>query len=133
MASNFPSSWPHADGVYGALVDPLLLDKLEVAVGDTIQLAGTSFEVRGTLGKLPDGAVRGFRLGLPALISTEAFATLSDTTSPLPGLGTYFRYKLVSGGHDAEQLRTDLNAALGDTGWTIRTPRDALGAMVRVL
>ena len=119
------------DGAYGALVDPLLLDKLGVAVGDIIQLAGTSFEVRGTLGKLPDGAVRGFRLGLPALISTEAFATLSDTTSPLPGLGTYFRYKLVSVGHDVEQLRTDLNAALGDTGWTIRTPRDALGAMVR--
>lgn len=119
------------DGMYGALVDPLLLDKLGAKVGDTIQLAGTPFEARGTLLKLPDGAVRGFRLGLPTLISTEGFAILSDTTSPLPGLGTYFRYKVLADGHDAEQLRAGLVAALGDTGWTIRTPRDALGAMVR--
>jgi putative ABC transport system permease protein len=119
------------NGAFGALVDPLLLDKLGAKVGDTIQLAGTPFQARGTLLKLPDGAVRGFRLGLPALISTEGFAVLSDTTSPLPGLGTYFRYKVLSETHDAEQLRTGLGAALGDTGWTIRTPRDALGAMVR--
>ena len=119
------------DGSLGVLVDPLLLDKLGSKVGDIIQLAGTPFEVRGTLGKLPDSAVRGLRLGLPALISTEGFAALSDMTSPLPGLGTYFRYKLLSETRDAEQLSADLGAALGDTGWTLRTPRDALGSMVR--
>jgi putative ABC transport system permease protein len=116
---------------FGALVDPLLLDKLGAKVGDIIQLAGTPFQARGTLGTLPDAAVRGFRLGLPALISTEGFAALSDTTSPLPGLGTYYRYKVLAPVHDADKLRADLGAALGDTGWTIRTPRDALGAMVR--
>jgi len=100
-------------------------------VGDTIQLGGTPFQARGTLGKLPDAAVRGFRLGLTVLISTEGFATLSDFTSPLPGLGTYYRYKMLSPTHDAEQLRADLGKALGDSGWTIRTPRDALGPMVR--
>jgi putative ABC transport system permease protein len=119
------------DGVFGAVVDPLLLDKLGAKVGDQILLAGTPFQARGTLSKLPDSAVRGFRLGLPALISTQGFAALSDTTSPLPGLGTYYRYKVLSATHDADQLRVDLNAALGDTGWTIKTPRDALGAMVR--
>jgi putative ABC transport system permease protein len=119
------------DGTYGALVDPLLLDRLGASVGDTIQLAGTTFEARGTLLKLPDGAVRGFRLGLLALINTQGFAALSDTTSPLPGLGTYFRYKVLSEARESEQLRDDLGAALGESGWTIRTPRDALGAMVR--
>jgi putative ABC transport system permease protein len=118
------------DGYFGALVDPLLLDKLHASVGDIIQLAGTPFAVRGTLGELPDSAVRGFRLGLPVLISTEGFSALSDTTSPLPGLGTYYRYKVLSEAHDADKLRADLIAALGDTGWTVRTPRDALGAMV---
>ena len=118
------------DGVYGALVDPLLLDQLGAKVGDVIQLAGTPFQARGELGKLPDAAVRGFRLGLTTLISTDGFATLSDMTSPLPGLGTYYRYKVLSDAHNAEQLRADLGRALGDTGWTIRTPRDALGPMV---
>jgi len=119
------------DGAYGALVDPLLLDKLGARVGDTIQLAGTRFAARGTLGKLPDGAVRGFRLGLPALISTDGFAALSDTTSPLPGLGTYFRYKVLTDSPDKEQVQAAIGAAFADSGWTIRTPRDALGAMVR--
>lgn len=131
-AGTKPASFLGAtDGRYGALVDPLLLDKLGASVGDVIAIAGTEFEARGTLGKLPDGAVRGFRLGLPALISAEGFANLADTTSPLPGLGTYYRYKVLSQDHDANRLRADVGAALGDTGWTIRTPRDALGAMVR--
>jgi putative ABC transport system permease protein len=119
------------DDAYGVLVDPLLLDKLGVKVGDTIQLAGTTFQIRGTLLKLPDSAVRGFRLGQPAMISTDGFAALNDTTSPLPGLGTYYRYKVLAETHDPDQLRTDLRVALGDSGWTIRTPRDALGPMVR--
>src|SRR5262249_11867597 len=68
------------DGNVGALVDPLLLDKLGAKVGDVIQLAGTPFQARGTLTKLPDSAVRGFRLGLPAMISTDGFAALNDTT-----------------------------------------------------
>ena len=119
------------DGVYGALVDPLMLDQLGLKIGDAFQLGGTAFQARGTLGKLPDAAVRGFRLGSTTLISTEGFAALSDMTSPLPGLGTYYLYKVLppSGGSDA--LAIAAQAALGDTGWTIRTPRDALGPMVR--
>ncbi|MEQ1768563.1 MAG: FtsX-like permease family protein [Devosia sp.] len=119
------------DGTYGALADPLLLDALGAKTGEMIELAGTMFQARGTLSRLPDSAVRGFRLGQLAMISDQGFAALSDTTSPLPGLGTYYRYKVLSGAHDPDQLRVDLSAALGDSGWTIRTPRDALGAMVR--
>ena len=120
------------DGVYGALVDPLMLDQLGIKVGDNFTLGGTPFQARGTLGKLPDAAVRGFRLGLTTLISTEGFAALSDFTSPLPGLGTWYRYKLLPETRgDSEQLRADATAAFGDAGWTIRTPRDGLGPMVR--
>ena len=119
------------DGAYGALADPLLLDQLGARVGDVVKLAGTPFQVRGTLGKLPDAAVRGFRLGLTTLVSTQGFAALADLTSPLPGLGTWYRYKIVADGQDSEALRASLADALGDTGWTIRTPRDGLGPMVR--
>jgi putative ABC transport system permease protein len=119
----------HED-VYGALVDPLMLDELHVAVGGTIEIGGTPFEVRGTLRGLPDSAVRGFRLGRLAVVSTEGLATLADRTSPLPGLGTVFRYKLLLNGHDLESARTAIAAALGDSGWTIRSAREALGPMV---
>ena len=119
------------DDVPGALVSPVMLDQLGIAVGDTFELGGTTFQARGTLAKLPDAAVRGFRLGLTTLISAEGFATVSDRTSPLPGLGSWFRYKILLDGRDAEVARAELEAAFADTGWTIRSARDGLGPMVR--
>lgn len=119
------------DGVFGALVDPLMLDQLGVTVGDVIEIGGTSFEVRGALAGLPDAAVRGFRLGLPALITTPALAMVSDRTTPLPGLGTWYRYKLVLTDGDAEAAKVTIAAALDDAAWTVRSARDGLGPMVR--
>jgi putative ABC transport system permease protein len=39
------------DGRFGALVDPLMLDQLGIAVGDTLEIAGTEFEARGAAGR----------------------------------------------------------------------------------
>ncbi|ODT78170.1 MAG: hypothetical protein ABS76_24450 [Pelagibacterium sp. SCN 64-44] len=119
------------DDMPGALVDAIMLDQLGIAVGDTFGLGGTEFSVRGTLGQLPDAPVRGFRLGLPVLISLDGFGVVSDRTSPLPGLGTWYRYKILLADGD---LDTGLAAAadrFGDSGWTIRSARDGLGQMVR--
>ena len=119
------------DEVHGALIDPVLLDQLGLAIGDSFGLGGTEFTVRGTLTKLPDGPVRGFRLGLTALITDAGFATVSDRTSPLPGLATWYRYKLLLTDRDAEAGKAALEATFGDSGWTIRSARDGLGDMVR--
>lgn len=119
------------DGMFGALVDPVMLDQLGLKTGDTITIGGTDFEVRGTLTGLPDGPVRGFRLGLATLLSTDGFAHVSDRTSPLPGLGTNFRYKLLLASGDTEAERERLAAELGDAGWEIRSALDGLGPMLR--
>src|SRR5690606_12335766 len=119
------------DDVHGALLDPVLLDQLGLSVGDSFALGGTEFEARGTLSKLPDGPVRGFRLGLTALITTDGFAVVSDRTSPLPGLATWQRYKILLDGLDAETGKAAIEAAFADSGWTIRSARDGLGQMVR--
>ncbi|MDB5530683.1 MAG: hypothetical protein JWR51_3786 [Devosia sp.] len=119
------------DEVPGALVDPLMLDQLGIAVGDEFQLGGTTFQARGTLAKLPDAPVRGFRLGLTTLITAEGFSMVSDRTSPLPGLGSWFRYKILLDGRDSEEAKAALEAQFADSGWTVRSARDALGPMVR--
>jgi putative ABC transport system permease protein len=119
------------DDRFGALVDPVMLDQLGLTIGDEISIGGTEFEVRGTLTGLPDGPVRGFRLGLATLISTDGFAKVSDRTSPLPGLGTNFRYKLVLNSDDTEAERQRLSTELGDSGWEIRSALDGLGPMLR--
>ena len=119
------------EGLHGALVDPLMLDQLGITVGDTLEIGGTLFEARGALGGLPDAAVRGFRLGLTAVITMDGLAVLSDRTSPLPGLGTWFRYKLLLDGLDAEAGKAAVETALADATWTVRSARDGLGPMVR--
>jgi len=119
------------DGNFGALVSGMMLSQLGISVGDTIDLGGTTFEVRGVLGDIPDMNARGLRLGLPAMVSTDGLAVISDRTSPLPGLGTFFRYKVLLDGHNPEEARGTLAAALPDGGWTIRTAADGLGPMVR--
>lgn len=119
------------DGRFGALVDPLMLDQLGVAVGDIIEIGGLEFDVRGALLGLPDSPVRGFRLGLLAVVTTEALARLGDFTSPLPGLGTFYRYKLLLEGLGPEEGKATVEAALGDPSWTVRSARDGLGPMVR--
>ncbi len=117
--------------VHGALVDPVLLDQLGLAIGDSFGLGGTEFQVRGTLTKLPDGPVRGFRLGLTTVVTDAGFGGVSDRTSPLPGLGTWYRYKLLLNDRDAEAGKAALEAAFADSGWTVRSARDGLGQMVR--
>ncbi len=121
----------YRDGAFGVLVDPLMLDQLGVAVGDSFDLGGTPFQVRGRLYGLPDAAVRGFRLGLPALVTIEALGALNDRTSPLPGLGTWFRYKILLNEGDAEAGKAAIETALNDPTWTVRSARDGLGPMVR--
>jgi putative ABC transport system permease protein len=119
------------NGLPGALVDPLMLDQLGIGVGDVFVLGGTNFEARGELSGLPDAAVRGFRLGLTTLVTIDGLAALSDRTSPLPGLGTFFRYKLALDDLDAEAGKAAVAAALADPSWTVRSARDGLGPMVR--
>jgi putative ABC transport system permease protein len=119
------------DGLLGALVDPLMLDDLKLKVGDTIEIGGTPFQVRGALRGLPDAAVRGFRLGRIAVINTDGLARLADMTSPLPGLGTWFRYKLLLGSGTPEAGKAAIEKALNDPSWTVRSAREGLGPMVR--
>ncbi|MHA6296911.1 ABC transporter permease [Devosia sp. CAU 1758] len=119
------------NGVYGALVDGIMLDQLGIGIGDSFVLGGTEFSVRGTLAGLPDAPVRGFRLGLPTLITMDGFGVVSDRTSPLPGLGTWYRYKILLADRDVEAGLANAIEQFGSRGWAARSARDGLGQMVR--
>ena len=121
---------PGGDGMLGAVLDPTLQQKLGVQTGDLVTIGGTPFVIRGTLMGLPDAPARGFRLGYPVLINITGLANLSDQTSPLPGLGTWYRYKLKLDGGTADAAIAQLRQALGETGWQIRSAREGLGPML---
>ncbi|MBK1794896.1 FtsX-like permease family protein [Devosia sp. WQ 349] len=119
------------DNAYGALIDPVLLDQLNLAPGDIMGIGGTQFSVRGTLTRIPDAAVRGFRLGIPVLITVDGFNRISDRTSPLPGLGSWYRYKVKLTSGDIDAGLASATEQFSDFGWTVRSARDGLGQMVR--
>ncbi|MCB1516090.1 MAG: FtsX-like permease family protein [Hyphomicrobiaceae bacterium] len=119
------------NGTYGALVDPLLLDKLGIGPGQSFSIGGTHLQVRGTLESLPDGAARGFQLGLAVLISSDAFASLDDFHTPLPGLLTSYRYKILLHGMSFQDAKAQIPAWLSDSNIKIRSPQDAAGTLAR--
>lgn len=119
------------DGVHGALVHPELLTALGLATGGRFSVGRTEFEVRGLVTGLPDGAVRGFRLGLLMVISDAAVATMTDLRPPLPGLLTQRRYKIQLDGQTYDEAKASIETAFNDRTWTVRSPRDAAGDLAR--
>jgi len=119
------------NGVWGAIVDTVLLDRLGIGLGGQFTIGAVPYQIRGILDSVPDGAVRGFHLGLTTLISTEALAENPDARSPLPGLLTQHRYKVLLDGRTYEEASAAILQRFNDPEWSVRSPRDAAGTLAR--
>ncbi|MCF6328025.1 MAG: FtsX-like permease family protein, partial [Devosiaceae bacterium] len=118
------------NGAYGTIVDAVLLDRLQVEIGDRFKISNSEFEIRGTLTSVPDSAVRGFQLGLTTMISAEAFDSLQDLRPPLPGLLTHYRYKIILTETSFEEASAAIKTRFDDEEWSVKSPRDAAGDLV---
>lgn len=120
------------DGAFGAIVDPVILDRLSIGFGDRFHVGPVEYEVRGLLGSLPDGAGRGFHLGLTAVVGLAAVEASPQLRSPMPGLLTQHRYKIDLDEGTYEEAAPVLGAHFaGDPQWKVRTPYDAAGTLAR--
>lgn len=95
-----------AEGAWGAAVDPLLLERLGLRLGDRVRVGQTLFQLRATVAREPDRAASLFSLGPRLLISIEAF---SSTGLDAPGnvLAHVYAFKLAKprgGEAEAEEL-----------------------------
>ncbi len=120
------------DGAFGAIVDPVILDRLGIDLGGHFRINQTEFQVRGLLGSLPNGALRGFHLGLTVVMSIEAQQANPDTRAPLPGLLTNYSYKikLDEGDYTTQQPIVAAHFA-PDPEWNVQSPYDAAGDLAR--
>lgn len=116
------------DGAAGALVDPQVLVRLGVAIGDNIRIGNGDFAVRGSLLGLPDQAAQGFQLGLPALVSDSALTAAGLDQS---GVLSRYSYKVVVPGGDAEPAIEALGRSYPDADWDVRLPKDATANLAR--
>jgi len=105
------------NGVYGVLVEELLLNRLDVGVGAQLNIGQLSFEIRGVIKGEPDKASQGISLGPRVVISTEA---LDKTGLVQPGSLLKYHYRLkLKDGVRVEDFRLAADADQGDVGWRI--------------
>jgi putative ABC transport system permease protein len=112
-----------SNGVFGAVVDPAILDRLGAKLGDTIRIGEAALQLRGTIAREPDAAASGLILGPQVMI---AAAALPETKLIQPGaLVTYdYRVRLPPGGNGVASAEA-ARAAFPQAGWQIRSFREA--------
>ena len=120
-----------ADGLFGALGEATLLQRLQLAVGDELQLGSIRLRLVGVLTREPDRSLRGFSLGPRLLVSRTALAA-SDLLQP--GSLVTYNYRLrLAPGESAEAVRSRLQAAYPRAGWRIHVWREAAPRVRRIL
>jgi putative ABC transport system permease protein len=116
------------NGVYGAIVDPQVLERLGIKIGDKLHIGSAEFEARAALEALPDQATQGFQLGLPVLISVDA---LSGAGLDQAGALTRYRYKIALADKDFDTAKASLTRKYPNATWEIRSPKDATANLAR--
>ncbi|MCU0828550.1 MAG: ABC transporter permease [Tabrizicola sp.] len=106
------------NGLPGAIMDPVLIERLSLQIGDTFRLGTQDFRLTAALTREPDSASTGFALGPRTVVRTEALAN-----SGLLSTGSLFetRYRLtLPPGTDLQALETQAEEQFRDKGmrWT---------------
>lgn len=114
---------PSSDGLYGALAERALLERLEVQVGGEILVGEARFRIRGVLTHEPDRSIQAFTLGPRLLLSRAAL----DATGLLqPGSLVTYSYRLrLPPESDVETLKKELQERFPGAGWRLRSWKEA--------
>ncbi|KLK92085.1 glycosyl transferase family 1 [Microvirga vignae] len=115
------------NGAFGAVVDPALLARLDLRVGDRVTVGSANVELRARLVKEPDQIADGIGFGPRLLISQEA---LKATGLIQPGSLVRWTYRLtVPQASNTEegltQIEAETNRVLPEAGWRIRNRLNA--------
>lgn len=119
------------NGRLGIVVDPLLADRLGVAIGDALRVGNLDFELRALIAREPDRANTGFQLGPSAMIDRAA----ADATGLLVfGSLVSYHYKIrLAPGTPLAAWRAELAEAWPDADWRVRTYENSAPGIRRFL
>ncbi len=115
-------------GSPGAIVDPLVIERLGIELGDRFSIGTAEFTARAILRALPDEAAQGFQLGAPVLVAADA---LGATGLVQPGLIARYRYKIALRSVTFEEASRAIVERFPDAGWTVRSPEQAASTLSR--
>ena len=105
----------------GAVVAPLVLERLRLAVGDEVKINEATFRIRGVIGREP-GASSGFRVGPRVFVERGAFEAAG-----LTGFGSRARRRILlrTKEGEAEAVVRTLRAELKNELVGVRSYRDS--------
>jgi putative ABC transport system permease protein len=119
------------DGAFGAAVDPALLGRLGIGIGDNIAIGTATFAVRAAIRRQPDIVPGGLVFGPSVLIS---MAGLKAAGMLRPGALVTYRYRLkLPAGAAAARWVKAAQARFPAAGWQIRTAAQAAPGLRRLL
>ncbi|NIA71061.1 FtsX-like permease family protein [Pelagibius litoralis] len=119
------------DGVWGTVVDGNLLRRLEVELGELVQIGDTQYQVRAVLEREPDRTSRAFTLGPTFMVQQESLAA-TGLVQPGSLIRNHYRLRLDSQ-TSAAALRSDLTETFPEAGWRIRDTTQAAPGIGRFI
>ncbi len=120
----------------GAAIDPILLERLGLKVGDRVSLGKIEVPIRATIAAEPDKLTERLTVGPRVLVSLE---TMQATGLIDPGSLVSWRYALKLGGTAGQSdnglvsFRERIKQALPEGGFTVRDRRDPSPQVSRTL
>lgn len=117
------------DGAWGAAFDRVLVERLNLAVGDQVKLGDLTVELRAVIVRQPDRSLRADWRGTPLLISADALAA---TGLIQPGSLLEYEYR-VKTDQDLDDWRNGITAAFPQANWEIRTFAQRSERMAEIL
>jgi putative ABC transport system permease protein len=130
-APNLAAAIAPTGGLPGAAVDPALLDRLGVRIGQTLMLGDLEVRVRAALTGEPDRLSRGFALG-PSVIVSRAALERSGLIEADALFGETVRIAMPPGARPAQAVKA-LSHAFPDAGFRVRDRTDAVSGLKRLI
>tara|TARA_A100001011_G_scaffold149037_1_gene157207 strand:- start:16348 stop:18900 length:2553 start_codon:yes stop_codon:yes gene_type:complete len=119
------------NGVFGAVVDKNLLTKLNLKIGDFINIGEAQFRLTGTIKKEPDKVANILSFGPRVMIASLG---LYKTKLVQPGSQIRYRYRVsLSDAAEIKNWQKQLNETFPAAGWRIRTSNDGTGGLRRFI
>ena len=117
------------NGIPGAAVDPVLMARLGLELGDRVKLGTKEFIAMAALERMPDSAGAGFSLGPPTLLAS---AELHDAGLLTPGtlFETEYRIKTPEA-LNLESAKAEAEVVLDGTGFRWRDRRNGAPGISR--
>ncbi|WP_404363224.1 ABC transporter permease [Marinobacter sp.] len=104
-------------GLWGAIIDPMLAERLGQSIGDEIEIGAATFRISGLIEAQPDRSLNANWRGLPIMISEQA---LEATNLMRPGSRVDYEYR-VQTDQDLNVWLQEFEQAFPATNWDTTT------------